>query len=339
MGFKGWNISMNNRVIKHTPNSKPILVFVILVGVFITLFWYVYSPAMVSDHLRQMLEVRRPMSDAVVEQRNRQRRVARICKKKKSFSDNLALAQKVWVLDPIHSVAYKETPKVGSTAWMAVMGAARFGLDTNDVSSKLIVEKRHTPLSALIGNFSSIDDIKQALQSYKKFVFVRHPLSRLLSAFIDKIDKMDYRKALENEIMKHSTNKTAKHDKSLGKPISFRDFVRYIIHTEKPKVQFNRHWMPLTLLLQPCQMRFDFIGKLETIGSDSSYIFQNLFRDSSLTLPRLNAADKKKKASRTYTKSIQEYYNELTAQELVAVIDVYKDDFEVFGYSKTVSVH
>ena len=65
------------------------------------------------------------------------------------------------------------------------------------MSGKLIVEQRHTPLSALIGNFSSIDDIKQALQSYKKFVFVWHPLSRLLSAFINKIGRMDYREALE----------------------------------------------------------------------------------------------------------------------------------------------
>ena len=35
-------------------------------------------------------------------------------------------------------------------------------------------------------------------------------------------------------------------------------------------------------------------------------------------------------------KSIQQYHNELTSQELADVIDIYKDDFTIFGYEKIV---
>ena len=133
-----------------------------------------------------------------------------------------------------------------------------------------------------------------------------------------------------DQIMTFSTNKSTNSDKN----ITFRDFVRYVIATQNLANNSNIHWQPLTQSLQPCQLHYNFIGKIETIDDDSKYVFQNVFHDPSLILPRRNSADLRK--VRKYTKSIQEYYNELTSQELADVIDIYEDDFAIFGYEKIV---
>ena len=140
----------------------------------------------------------------------------------------------------------------------------------------------------------------------------------------------EYRQRFEDNIMQFTTNKSANYDQTP----TFPDFVRYLITTRKI---FETHWRPLTRLLQPCDFHYNFIGKIETIEDDSRYIFQNIFGDPSFTLPRKNWADKKHDG-RKYTKSLQEYYSELTPQELTDVIDMYKDDFDVFGYEKIVPI-
>ena len=89
--------------------------------------------------------------------------------------------------------------------------------------------------------------------------------------------------------------------------------------------------------MQPCQLYYNFIGKIETLDDDSKYVFQNVFHDPSLILPRRNSADLKKASK--YTKFMQEYYDELTSEELADVIDIYADDFAIYGYEKFVPAH
>ena len=268
-------------------------------------------------------------------QKERQQRLYRECKKKRNLIPNLPLEHytRGWVVDSAHGVAFRATAKVASSSWLNVMASAMSGIPINNLKyNKDVKPLRQYDLSKWV--IHGIDDLKYALQGYKKFVFVRHPLSRLLSAYIGKMARKDYQEMYGYEIMKFSENKTTNY----GENITFRDFVRYIIVTRKRAKYFNIHWKPFTLLLQPCQFDYNFIGNLETLQNDSEYIFQNLFRDPSLTLPRKNIANSKNDSGKIYTKSIQEYYNELTSQELAGIIEVYKDDFSIFGYEEIVPV-
>ena len=226
----------------------------------------------------------------VAKQNRRQRLMSRMCKKKGNLFNKLPLKHYIrgWVVDRNHGVAFRATAKVGSTSWLHVMASALSRNTVNNVSSEDIQQFRNYPLSkarlkAQLGwNSSDINELKYAFRPYTKFVFVRHPLSRLLSAYSDKMAKVNFRQRYGDEIMKYSTDKPT----SSGKDLTFRDFVRYIIATRKKAKRFNIHWKPLTLLLQPWQFHYNFIGKLETLQCDSQYIFQNLFHDSSLTLPK-----------------------------------------------------
>ena len=266
-------------------------------------------------------------------QYQRQQRVSQICKEKGNNFPMLPLDQYItgWVVDCNHGVAFRATAKAGSSTWLSVMISALYGRPSapEDIRRLRIYMNSIDQLKSKI---KSVDDMKYALQKYKKIVFVRHPLSRLVSTYCAKMGWEIYRERYEDVIIKFSTNKTAIHDKNL----TFRDFVRYIIATREKAKDFDVHWKPLALLLQPCQFHYNFIGKLETIEDDSKYIFQNLFGDPSLTLPRKNIGAVRKQ--HTCTKSIQEYYHELTSQELTDIIDVYTDDFAMFGYDKIVPV-
>ena len=273
-------------------------------------------------------------------QDERQRRVSQICKARlnKNLFPELPLTDyiKGWIVDRAHGVAFRGAAKVGSTSWTYLMASVMSGISANDVPFKDIKSLRNSlrrTRAQLEWNISTIDDFTSALRPYKTFVFVRHPLSRLLSAYIGKMTREEYKQIYGDQIRKFSANNHTDSDTNL----TFRDFVRYIIATRNQAQYFDVHWKPLTLSLQPCQFQYDFIGHLETTEDDSEYIFQNLFHNSSFTLPRENLA-MMRIGSRTYTKSIREYYNELTAEELVDIIDVYKYDFDVFGYEKIVPV-
>ena len=272
-------------------------------------------------------------------QYNRQQRVSQMCNKKRNLIPTLPLENYItgWAVDPNHGIAFRATPKAGSTSWLCVMASALSGIPASNTSYKDVYLLRNS-WDWLKWKNGSVEDLKYALREYNKFVFVRHPLSRLLSAYLDKIaywrkGRNQKFREMKDEILTFSTNKSTNSDKY----IAFPDFVRYIIAARNLGNKLNYHWRPLTLLLQPCQLHYNFIGKIETLVDDSKYVFQNVFHDPSLILPRRNSANLKK--VRNYTKSIQEYYDELTSEELADVIDIYEDDFAIFGYEKFVPAH
>ena len=267
-----------------------------------------------------------------------QQRVSQKCKKNRHLIPNFSSEDYKlrWVVDRTHGVAFRATAKAGSTSWLYVMASALYGTPTSDVKWETIIylRKYHRSMADLTKwDIKNMEDLKYALQPYKKFTFVRHPLSRLLSAYNHKMKVERHRRMYGDKIRKFSTNKTISYNNN----VTFGNFVRYIISEKRKAKHFDIHWRPLTLLLQSCQFHYNFIGRYETIEDDSEYIFQHLFREPSLTLPKANMANMKNDTDK-YAKSIQEYYNELTYQELAEIINVYKDDFAVFGYNKTVPV-
>ena len=275
----------------------------------------------------------------VAERQNiRQQRVFEMCKKNHRLIPYFSFKEytKHWVVDRTHGVAFRATAKAGSTSWLYVMASALYGTPTSNVTwrtIKYLRKYRRSKAELTKWDIKNMKDFKYALQPYQKFTFVRHPLSRLLSAYNHKMKVWHFRRKYGHKIRKFSTNQTISYNNNL----TFGNFVRYIIAEQQKAKDFDIHWRPLTFLLQSCQFHYNFIGKYETLEDDSQYILQHLFREPSLTLPKENIANMKKDKYK-YAKSIQEYYNELTSQELAGIIDVYKDDFAVFGYKKTVPV-
>lgn len=133
------------------------------------------------------------------------------------------------------------------------------------------------------------------------FAFVRNPYTRVLSAFLDKVDRRARRKNRE---------------------ITFLEFLNYL---EEGGLYTNAHWAPQTSLLLLPFDNFHFFGKTEHLDNDLSYVLQKL----GLPVDHDNVLSALGNATGA-TKKLELYYDE-TNQEKVKTL--YANDFESFGYS------
>ena len=157
---------------------------------------------------------------------------------------------------------------------------------------------------------------KEALDQFFKCAFVRNPLNRILSAYIDKIANP------EDPSKGGKPSKVKKRlGKSSGSPISFEDFIRYL---ECGGIHDDVHWTPQANLLPPVSY-LNFIGHVENMEKDIEKLINHLFPNVhwagiSENRPHSTGAQNK------YTS----YYNTRLEQ---TVADLYRKDFNQFGYS------
>lgn len=160
-----------------------------------------------------------------------------------------------------------------------------------------------------------IQSAKQALDHFNKCAFVRNPLNRILSAYIDKIaypENPDYGKPAK--VRKRL-------DKISNNPISFDHFVRYL---EFGGIHDDVHWAPQADLLPPINY-LNFIGNVENMQKDveklTNLLFPNVqWKGISENRPHSTGAHSK----------YSSYYNTRLEQ---TVADLYRKDFDRFGYS------
>jgi chondroitin 4-sulfotransferase 11/chondroitin 4-sulfotransferase 13 len=134
--------------------------------------------------------------------------------------------------------------------------------------------------SIVIGNFAfkfRLDEEEQNpkyFDSLYKFVFVRHPFERLVSAYYEKfVKKRDpnfirsliYHVTPPDLLFKASINKYLfnKSTKSNFR-ITFEKFVKFVIHEIRNKVisYGTYHWMPFTDFCGLCHIHYDLVSML-----------------------------------------------------------------------------
>jgi len=110
-------------------------------------------------------------------------------------------------------------------------------------------------------------------------------------------------------------------------PVTFKEFVQYLIDPRTRR--FDVHWQQFHEMCQPCRIRYDFIGHYETLAQDTRYVLSRLGIDN-VPLPSFNAK---------YNSShhVAEIFAQLTENEIQRLVDVYRLDFALFGYSTNIS--
>ena len=109
----------------------------------------------------------------------------------------------------------------------------------------------------------------------------------------------------------------------LGRGVTFEEFAKWIVE----KRVFNPHWASMTSLCHPCVLNYDFVGKMETFDSDVAYMLKVLgtnFRFPTI----LKEAYKVSSALLTQT-----YFAKLSLLLKKRLYQIYKNDFENFGYT------
>lgn len=146
---------------------------------------------------------------------------------------------------------------------------------------------------------------------YFKFMFVRDPFSRVLSAYLDKVnpgfDRDSYRFVGEASGRRPSE-------------LSFADFIGFL---ENGGLLRNIHWAPQVDLCPFPLEQLDLIGKIETIERDLAVVGREVFGEPAIPTQqrasrRTNSSDK-----------LAQYYDRPLAERVAAI---YRRDFEAFGY-------
>ena len=201
--------------------------------------------------------------------------------------------------------------------------------------------------SIIINNYSIKMKLNEGEQNPKflgslfKFIFVRHPFERLVSAYFDKfVRKRDpnfirsfiYHETPPDLLIKASINKYLfKKSTYSNFRITFEKFVRFVIHEIKNKlVSYGTfHWMPFTDFCGVCRVRFDFVGHLETLETDVDRlgrIFPELAGLKNVFRAKMNSV-----AGRGRKTSLSAF-SKLPKALIKELYEVYRSDFIFGGY-------
>ena len=163
------------------------------------------------------------------------------------------------------------------------------------------------------------------MKKYFKFVFVRHPLIRLVSAYRDKIEPGTgwYGQLMLPSVMKYLRKDG---DKT---PISFQEFTSYILRGEGPMVN-NFHWAPYNIQCRFCEVQYDFIGRQEFLEKDSRYLIDTQFKKTFYTI--FNNSIHRTNSDLVITRK---YFTELTEETKQGLHRLYGEDMEMFGYKSS----
>jgi tetratricopeptide (TPR) repeat protein len=173
-------------------------------------------------------------------------------------------------------------------------------------------------------------------EQYFKFVFVRNPWNRLVSAYLNKFMQTSP-KPFTLEVIQsvyERQNLTPDYERS----ITFKQFINYLVVTEDELL--NGHWKPQYLFLG--NNKFDFIGKFETLTQDFQYIKQKL--NLELDLEWANKTEKTENInvlenyadyypdSLRQLKQMPNYKSFYTPDLVELVRERYRNDVEMFDY-------
>ena len=178
--------------------------------------------------------------------------------------------------------------------------------------------------------------IATSFDSYFKFMMVRNPLERLLSAYRDKVEKYSRNFSvttdpsftwLRNDIFKRSHPELYMQWVEDGmKPVknSFYDFINYWLNPGGSSIAHNDHFSPMIDVCKPCKVRYDFYGNfkhfdrdaqvlVDRIGASSSDLKQGYYSEDSSTDQRMNV-----------------YYSTLTETQRIAVVKKMSLDLQFY---------
>ena len=234
-----------------------------------------------------------------------------------------------------------------------------FSLNSQAKKAKMKIANEKLPLN-LIKNFS--ETLKTlsysrflSVRKAKTFLIVRHPLTRLVSAFRDKIERSYKQKDVTKDwyykvygktiVSKYRKRAIAKFGQDYFKannnygsllilkegyrneklPI-FWEFVQYVLDTGG---KTDVHWMPMYQHCSLCTVDYDYVFKSENLHDEERRWLENVIIDTSET----NVESKDQNVAGINADIAKLYLNTLDLEDVKNLFELYKTDFLLFGYS------
>ena len=193
---------------------------------------------------------------------------------------------------------YCRIPKAANSTIVRTLASHVPGYNINKEDPKAATAKK------MFKGFNQLKKFSKqfVLDNYFCFTFVRHPDARILSAYLDKIQRS-------------VSNPKSKYFKYSH--MSFRDF---LINLNGNLLYENPHWAPQSELIPFKKEEIHHIGRVENLATDIEYVLNHIFGKSLGTYTRSDNVRQSK------TK-IDEYF---TDYEKSLTREIYHKDFELF---------
>ncbi|KAM9310889.1 carbohydrate sulfotransferase 11 isoform 1-T1 [Gastrophryne carolinensis] len=234
------------------------------------------------------------------------------------------------VVDEYHEMIYCYVPKVACTNWKRVMmvltGKGKYS-DPMEIPANVA----HVSSNLKTLNQYSIPEINHRLKNFMKFLFVREPFERLVSAYRNKFTQKyntSFHKRYGTKIIRRQRKNATQEALLNGSDVKFEEFVAYLIdpHTQKEE-PFNEHWQTVFSLCHPCHIHYDLIGKYETLEEDSNYVLNLAGVGNYLKFPTFA------KSTRTTDEMTAEFFQNISSEHQTQLYELYKLDYLMFNYS------
>ncbi|CAN7952219.1 unnamed protein product [Ixodes pacificus] len=220
------------------------------------------------------------------------------------------------MIDPAHKVGYCFINKVASTTVKSI-----FGLLLHISNMGNTVNSIHKAFLEQVLTVSHKTFLQRSGQErYTTAMFVRHPFERLVSAYVDKAlcpraGNVYYYDRYWNDVPGV---------RATGRNLTFPEFIDYVLN--QTVNQMNPHWAPYYVTCQPCTVKYEVVGKLETASRDFK-LFLGALGVRPGEIPQKN-----KGGDHGFRKSAREFFKELTLHQVMRLYERFFFDFEMFGY-------
>lgn len=253
------------------------------------------------------------------------------------------------IVDDTHQIIYCYVPKVACTNWKRVMVVLSQSLvspssgkpytEPQDVPADMVHNSSiHLTFAKFWRHYGSLSRHLMALklQHYTKFLFVRDPFVRLISAYRNKFERAneDFYRQFGSVMLRRYSNttgnvpETAADAFAAGVRPTFQQFITYLLDADTEKeAAFNEHWRQVYRLCHPCQVQYDFVGHLETLEADSEQLLRILGVDQWIHFPT-------GARNRTAASWERDWFAHIPMAMREELYKLYRPDFELFGYPK-----
>ncbi|XP_072020144.1 carbohydrate sulfotransferase 14-like [Amphiura filiformis] len=275
-------------------------------------------------------------------QRQRQQDIEDACKTYYSYTPKQKVLEKPpyeIIVDDHHQIAYCAIPKIASTSWKRVWAVLTGLANSTDKFSQQVINSAVSKTQMRHLSMYPPKLVAHILANYTKFMFARHPLSRVLSAFRNKLapdstfilrDKWQtylgsyiISKYRLDDLRYRDVNYTLEHY-----DLTFTEFVQYLTNMTEARA-FNHHWMEMYAQCLPCEIQYDFIGKYETLSADAKYILKMLNLENIVEFPSLQGSSPTNSST---TDTLLSYYSEVPWEYVEKLLVRYNLDIRLFGY-------
>ncbi|XP_033097999.1 carbohydrate sulfotransferase 11-like [Anneissia japonica] len=239
-------------------------------------------------------------------------------------------------VDCEHKLLYCSIPKIASTNWKRVLLVLAGKMKTIHSENQLYVNRIG---SRQLKRFRDLKlpDRQAVMYTYIKFLFVRHPFSRVLSVFRNKLEPnstFERAHAWQKRLGRFIIRKYRQHNKQQSQQnvehkydLTFGEFIKYII--DRNMNSENGHWREMYQMCFPCDIPYTFIGKFETLTTDAQHLLAVANANKKVQFPPSSASSPTNSSNDTI---FNEYFKDIPRQDIEALYKRYQLDFRLFGY-------